>query len=123
MTDSQYAKTLEQIRRISRNQGIDLTLDKNDIDVIIGPADSAFSMLATSAGTIMYPSLLFVKKFAYQFVRLPNRNTTAFILELQRKAVWLVCSGQGSSRRSFAQSYVMLGEFISKEEASSAAGC
>lgn len=55
MTDSQYAKTLERIRSISRNRGIDLTLDNNDIDVIIGPADSAFSMLATSAGNVIYP--------------------------------------------------------------------
>ncbi|CAI7658727.1 unnamed protein product [Penicillium glandicola] len=54
MTGSQYANTLAQIQHSSQNQGINLTLNKNNIDVIMGPADSVFSMLATSAGIAHY---------------------------------------------------------------------
>lgn len=74
MSSSQYETTLARIRHISRNLGIDLTLDQNDIDVIIGPADSAFSMLATSAGNVLFILLFTMHRsllLGYPTVTLP----------------------------------------------------
>ncbi|RDW76971.1 amidase signature (AS) enzyme-5 [Coleophoma cylindrospora] len=50
-----YQKSLQYIRRMSRDEGIDKTLAQYDIDVIIGPADSFLSTLASAAG---YPLAL-----------------------------------------------------------------
>ncbi|KAH8601745.1 amidase signature domain-containing protein [Bisporella sp. PMI_857] len=53
MSTEAYEKTFAQMRLVSRDMGIDKTLRTDEVDVIIGPADSAFSLLACGAG---YPS-------------------------------------------------------------------
>lgn len=53
MSAETYRMLLARIREVGRKLGIDKTLHDNSIDVIIGPADSAFSLLACAAG---YPS-------------------------------------------------------------------
>ncbi|KAI1192490.1 putative glutamyl-tRNA amidotransferase subunit A [Nemania serpens] len=45
-----YGKTLEHLRNISRDQGIDRILEEYDVDVIIGPADSFITSLAAASG-------------------------------------------------------------------------
>jgi hypothetical protein len=43
---------LSEIRSISREQDIDKTIDKHNIDVIIGPADSEFNLSVCGAGKL-----------------------------------------------------------------------
>ncbi|KAI4870985.1 putative glutamyl-tRNA amidotransferase subunit A [Hypoxylon rubiginosum] len=50
LTAEQYEKTLEHLRSISRDHGIDRILREFDVDVIIGPADSFITSLATGSG-------------------------------------------------------------------------
>ncbi|PVH72323.1 amidase signature enzyme [Cadophora sp. DSE1049] len=56
MSADTYRMLLAKMREVGRELGIDKTLHDNSIDVIIGPADSAFSLLACAAG---YPSATF----------------------------------------------------------------
>ncbi|CZR55425.1 related to glu/asp-tRNA amidotransferase subunit A [Phialocephala subalpina] len=53
MSTGQHDRLLRHVRTVSRDLGIDKTLKEYDIDVIIAPADSAFSLLVSAAG---YPS-------------------------------------------------------------------
>ncbi|OBT62908.1 hypothetical protein VE03_07903 [Pseudogymnoascus sp. 23342-1-I1] len=53
LTSEERDSIFEAVRRISRKQAIDETLETNKIDVIVGPADSSFSLLACASG---YPS-------------------------------------------------------------------
>ncbi|KAI1773051.1 putative glutamyl-tRNA amidotransferase subunit A [Hypoxylon cercidicola] len=46
----QYNKTLEHLRRTSRDNGIDYILKEFEVDVIIGPADSFMTSLAAASG-------------------------------------------------------------------------
>ena len=41
---------LEKMRNVGRTQGIDATLAKYNIDVIIGPAESGLTGLSAAAG-------------------------------------------------------------------------
>jgi len=50
MNSARYESILSRLRFMSRDMGIDRTLKLNDVDVIIGPADSAFNLLACAAG-------------------------------------------------------------------------
>ncbi|KAL7893413.1 amidase signature domain-containing protein [Trichoderma sp. SZMC 28014] len=50
LTEAQYQEYLNKIRKVSRDEGIDYILDKYDADVIIGPADSGLSTLASGSG-------------------------------------------------------------------------
>ncbi|KAI1111811.1 putative glutamyl-tRNA amidotransferase subunit A [Nemania sp. NC0429] len=45
-----YSKMLEHVRKVSRNEGIDRILKEYDVDVVIGPADSFITSLATASG-------------------------------------------------------------------------
>ncbi|KAI6082976.1 putative glutamyl-tRNA amidotransferase subunit A [Hypoxylon rubiginosum] len=51
LSEEQYNKTLEYLRTISRDHGIDYILRKFEVDVIIGPADSFITSLAAASGT------------------------------------------------------------------------
>ncbi|KAI1123357.1 amidase signature domain-containing protein [Nemania abortiva] len=48
--DAKYKKCLEHLRLVARDQGIDCALQNNDVDVIIGPADSELASIAAAAG-------------------------------------------------------------------------
>jgi len=50
MSDAEHDRLFNHARSISRERGIDLTLNKYGVDVIIAPADSAFNLLVSSAG-------------------------------------------------------------------------
>lgn len=60
LTEAQYQEYLNKIRKVSRDEGIDYILDKYDADVIIGPADSGLSTLASGSGKEILYSLLFL---------------------------------------------------------------
>ncbi|KAH0557049.1 hypothetical protein GP486_005161 [Trichoglossum hirsutum] len=63
MSAEEYSKTLAQVRHLGRTRGIDETLTKYDIDVIIGPADSSVSSLASASG--QEPPLNLVSRAPY----------------------------------------------------------
>lgn len=46
---------LKKIRSVCREQGIDKTFEKHDLDVIMGPADSAFNLLVAGGGKSLFP--------------------------------------------------------------------
>ena len=50
LTEAEYQEYLKKIREVSRDQGIDYILDKYNADVIIGPADSTLSNIASGSG-------------------------------------------------------------------------
>ncbi|KAI0095556.1 putative glutamyl-tRNA amidotransferase subunit A [Nemania sp. FL0031] len=50
LESEEYDETLEYLRRITRDEGIDRILKEYDVDVIIGPADSFITSLATGSG-------------------------------------------------------------------------
>jgi amidase len=47
---NEYNEHFENMRRLSRQEGIDFILEKYGLDVIIGPADSFIFSLATCSG-------------------------------------------------------------------------
>lgn len=50
LSEAQYQEYITNIRDVCRNQGIDYILDKYDADIILGPADSTLSTLASGSG-------------------------------------------------------------------------
>jgi amidase len=52
MKPEDYQTSLAYIRRMSKEEGIDKILAQYNIDVIIGPADSFLSTLASAAGEL-----------------------------------------------------------------------
>lgn len=50
LSSAEYEAHLKNLRDIARRRGIDLMLEENDIDVIIGPADSQLTKIAAAAG-------------------------------------------------------------------------
>ncbi|KAJ8132506.1 hypothetical protein O1611_g1116 [Lasiodiplodia mahajangana] len=48
--DAKYKKCLEHLQLVARDQGIEYALRKNNVDVIIGPADSELASIAAAAG-------------------------------------------------------------------------
>lgn len=58
--DEKYNQSLAHLRRVSREEGIDLALQNNDIDVIIGPADSELASIAAASGQSSAHRLLLI---------------------------------------------------------------
>lgn len=52
MPKEKYDRLLAHSRSVGREKGIDATLAKYNIDVIIAPADSAFNLLVSAAGNV-----------------------------------------------------------------------
>ena len=50
LSSTEYEAHLKNMRDIARRRGIDLMLQQNDLDVIIGPADSQVTKVAAAAG-------------------------------------------------------------------------
>lgn len=50
ITKEEYRRHLDHVRDVARSQGVDYTLEKNNADVIIGPADSRLTGVAAGAG-------------------------------------------------------------------------
>ncbi|KAI1317387.1 putative glutamyl-tRNA amidotransferase subunit A [Xylariaceae sp. FL0255] len=50
MSEEDYREHVTHLRRVCRDDGIDFILQKYGVDVIIGPADSAITSLATGSG-------------------------------------------------------------------------
>lgn len=56
MTPSDNSAAITHARKIGREEGIDLTLDKYDVDIILGPADSELANICSASG---YPFVAF----------------------------------------------------------------
>lgn len=50
ISEEEYSAHLANLRQLSRGEGIDYILKNYDADVIIGPADSTLTTLASAAG-------------------------------------------------------------------------
>lgn len=50
LTAAEFQRYLSKMREVCREQGIDYILDKFNADVIIGPADSTLSTIASGSG-------------------------------------------------------------------------
>ncbi|KAI1425000.1 putative glutamyl-tRNA amidotransferase subunit A [Xylaria sp. FL1777] len=50
LKSEEYDETLRYLRKLTRDEGIDRILKEYDVDVIIGPADSFITSLATGSG-------------------------------------------------------------------------
>ena len=50
MTSDEYYRLVEHARYIARDSGIDKTFKEFDINVVIGPAESAMTQFASAAG-------------------------------------------------------------------------
>jgi hypothetical protein len=50
MTPEEREEAIAHVRDVGRTRGIDETLAKYDIDVILGPADCSLSSLAAASG-------------------------------------------------------------------------
>lgn len=63
MSSADYQTSLEYIKRMSKEEGIDKTLAQYNIDVIIGPADSFLSTLAAAAGKLCFFGIFGIAKW------------------------------------------------------------
>jgi amidase len=70
LAPDEYNKVLQHLRSISRDQGIDRILKEYDVDVIIGPADSFITSLATASGMLELNRLdLKARTHCYQVIQ------------------------------------------------------
>ena len=79
MNDEKYNRSLEYLRRRTRDEGIDRALKVNDIDVIIGPADS--HLASTAAGSGEHDKAPF-NDLALTICRIPNSYYAVVIREI-----------------------------------------
>ena len=57
LSSVEYEVHLKNMRDVARRKGIDLVLQQNELDVIIGPADSQMTKVAAAAGNKISKSL------------------------------------------------------------------
>lgn len=60
MEPSQYDSLLSKLQNLSRQHGIDKTLEDAGVDVIIAPSDSGINLLACAAGEKLHSTLVHV---------------------------------------------------------------
>lgn len=58
---------MTKIRDVGRTRGIDHTLKEYDIEVIIGPAESALTAFAAASGNYILPSTMINRWFLFGY--------------------------------------------------------
>lgn len=109
MNKDKYENLLAHARSISRDKGIDMTLMKYDIDVLIAPADSPFNLLVSAAGKFSSPDVT----YRADSHRLSFCDHASFLSRVQWKTYRPCGIHKSAWREYFTQAFECLGEELS----------
>lgn len=101
LTEAQYQEYVKKIRDVCRDEGIDYILDKYDADVIIGPADSTLSTIASGSGE-RYFYLTQSMYVADLFSGYPIAGMPLGYLDIKWQSIRHGCYGKETSRGNSA---------------------